>query len=158
RIPQADVDQIAEQVMLAYLARPEVIDSLRAGEQHDDRELSTLRDQLATVRARHDELAEAVAVGTLSVALAARSEPAILAEIQHLERRHKELTTPSALRGLIEPGDDVARRWAAAPMSTRREIARLLLIPRLIGELRIMPSPTPGHRVPAEERIQWWRG
>jgi hypothetical protein len=29
--------------MLAYLARPEVIDSLRASEQHDDRQLSTLR-------------------------------------------------------------------------------------------------------------------
>lgn len=109
--------------MLAYLARPEVIDTLRAGEQHDDRELSTVRDQLATVRARHDELVEAIASGQLSVTLAARSEPAILAEIQHLERRQKELATPSALCGLIEPGDDVARRWAAAPMSSRREIA-----------------------------------
>lgn len=158
RIPQADVDQIAEQVMLAYLARPEVIETLRAGEQDDDRELSKVRDQLATVRARHDELAEALAAGTLSVALAARSEPAILAEIERLEKREKELATPSALRGLIEPGEDVARRWATAPMSTRREIARLLLTPKLIGELRITPSPTPGHRVPAEERIQWWRG
>lgn len=157
RIPQADVDQIAEQVMLAYLARPEVIDSLRAGEQDDDRELSTLRDQLATVRARHDELAEAVAAGTLSVALAARSEPAILTEIQRLEKREKQLATPSALRGLIEPGADVARRWATAPMSTRRDIARLLLTSQLIGELRITPSPIRGHRVPAEERILWWR-
>ncbi|MGH4001502.1 MAG: recombinase family protein, partial [Pseudonocardiaceae bacterium] len=157
RIPQADVDQIAEQVMLAYLARPEVIDSLRAGEQDDDRELSAIRDQLATVRARHDELAEALAAGTLSVVLATRSEPAILAEIQRLEKREKDLATPSALRGLIEPGDDVARRWATAPMSTRRQIARLLLTPKLIGELRVTPSPTRGHRVPAEERIQWWR-
>ncbi|MGH8573495.1 MAG: hypothetical protein ACREX8_13110, partial [Gammaproteobacteria bacterium] len=158
RIPQADVDQIAEQVMLAYLARPEVIDTLRAGEQDDDRELSTIQDQLATVRARHDELAEAVAAGTLSVTLAARSEPAILAEIQRLEKREKDLVTPSALRGLIEPGADVVRRWATAPMSTRRDIARLLLTSQLIGELRITPSPTRGHRVPAEERIQWWRG
>ncbi len=159
RIPQADVDQIAEQVMLGYLARPEVIDTLRAGEQHDDRELSAIRDQLATVRARHDELAEALAAGTLSVTLAARSEPTILAEIQRLEKRDKELATPSALRGLIEPGTDVARRWAAAPMSTRREIARLLLTPKLLGELRITPSPTRGPRpIPAEERIQWWRG
>lgn len=156
RINQADVDQIAEQVMLAYLARPDVIGTLRAGEQDDDRELSAIRDQLATVRARHDELAEAVAAGTLSVVLAARSEPVILAEIERLEKREKELITPSALRGLIEPGDDVARRWATAPMSTRRDIARLLLTPTLIGELRITPAG-PGRRVPAEERIQWWR-
>jgi DNA invertase Pin-like site-specific DNA recombinase len=157
RIPQADVDTLAEGVMLAYLARPEVLDALRAGEQDDDRELSTIKDQLATVRARHDELADAVSAGTLSVALAARSEPALLAEIQRLEQREKELTTPSALRGLIEPGTDVAQRWASAPMSTRRQIARLLLTPQLIGELRITPSPTRGHRVPAEDRIQWWR-
>jgi site-specific DNA recombinase len=159
RIPQRDVDLIAEQVMLAYLARPEVIDTLRAGEQHDDRELSVIRDQLATVRARHDELADAVAAGTLSVVLAARSEPTLLAEIERLEQREKGLATPSALRGLIEPGTDVARRWASAPMSTRREVARLLLTPKLIGVLRITPSPTRGPRpVPAEERIQWWRG
>lgn len=157
-IPQAEVDQIAEQVMLAYLARPEVIDTLRAGEHDGDRELAMLRDALATVRARHDELAEAVAAGRLSVALAARSEPAILAEIQRLEKQEKQLATPSALRGLIEPGADVARRWASAPMSTRREIARLLLTPQLIGELRITPSLTPGQRVAAEQRIQWWRG
>jgi hypothetical protein len=158
RIAQRDVDELAEQVMLAYLARPEVIDTLRAGEQHDDRELSAIRDQLATVRARHDDLADAVATGTLSVVLAARSEPALLAEIERLEKREQELTTPSALRGLIEPGADVARRWATAPMSTRRDIARLLLTPQLIGELRITPSPTRGPRpVPAEDRILWWR-
>jgi hypothetical protein len=158
RIIQADVDQIAEQVMLTYLARPEVIDTLRAGEQHDDRELSAIRDQLATVRARHDDLADAVAAGTLSVVLAARSEPTLLAEIERLEQREKDLATPSALRGLIEPGTDVARRWTTAPMTTRRDIARLLLTPRLIGELRVTPSPTRGPRpIPAEERIQWWR-
>jgi site-specific DNA recombinase len=158
RITQADVDQIAEQVMLAYLARPEVIDTLRAGEQHDDRELSAIRDQLATVRARHDELADAVAAGTLSVVLAARSEPTLLAEIERLEQREKQLATPSALRGLIEPGTDVARRWTTAPMSTRRDIARLLLTPKLIGELRVTPSPTRGSRpISAEKRILWWR-
>ena len=111
------------------------------------------------MRARHDELAEAVAAGTLRITLAARSEPAILAEIQRLEKRSAELATPSALRGLIEPGADVARRWAAAPMSTRREIARLLLTPKLLGELRITPSLTRGPRLTlAEKRIQWWRG
>lgn len=146
-------------VAVAYLARPEVIDTLRAGEQHDDRELLAIRDQLAPVRARHDELAAAVAAGTLSVTLAARSGPTILAEIQRLEKREKDLATPSVLRGLIEPGADVVRRWATAPMSTRREVARLLLTPTLLGELRITSSSTRGpRRVPAEKRIQWWRG
>ncbi|HEX2298796.1 MAG TPA: recombinase family protein, partial [Pseudonocardiaceae bacterium] len=156
RIPQHEVDELAEQIMLDYLARPEVIDSLRVGEQHDDRELGTVREQLAIARTRHEELADAVAAGTLSVALAARSEPAILVEIQRLEQREKDLATPSALRGLIEPGADVARRWHAAPMSTRRQIAKLLLTPELLGQLQITPSPTKGHRPPVEDRIQWW--
>jgi hypothetical protein len=153
RIPQRDVDDIAEGVMLDYLARPQVIDTLRAAEHHDDHELTTIRDQLATARTRHEDLADAVAAGTLSVVLATRSEPAMLAEITRLEQREKELATPNALRGLIEPGADVARRWKAAPMSTRREIARLLFTPTLLGELRITPSG-PGKRLPAEDRIQ----
>ncbi|MGQ0718689.1 MAG: hypothetical protein ACT4NP_15540 [Pseudonocardiales bacterium] len=83
----------------------------------------------------------------------------MLTEITKLEAREKELSTPSALRDLIEPGTDVAHRWEAAPISTRREIARILLTPELIGELRLQPSPRRGrHRTPAQERTQWWRG
>ncbi len=142
RITQSDVDHVAERVMLAYLARSDVIDALRAGDQHDDRELSAIRDQLALARARHEQLADTVAAGTLSVVLAARSEPVMLAEIATLEAREKELTTPNVLRGLIEPGADVARRWDTAPMSTRRDIARLLLIYCQISRAtRSIPRP-----------------
>jgi hypothetical protein len=42
----------------------------------------------------------------------------MLAEIERLEQRETQLATPSALRGLIEPGTDVARRWATAPMTS----------------------------------------
>ncbi|MDQ2881391.1 MAG: hypothetical protein M3Y48_09175 [Actinomycetota bacterium] len=41
----------------------------------------------------------------------------------------------------------------------RREIARLLLTPDLIGQLRLNRSPRRGrHRTPAHERTEWWRG
>ncbi len=103
RITQSTVDEAAERVVLDYLVRPDVVDALRAGEDHDDRELATVRYQRTTARARHEELADAVAAGNLSVTLAARSEPAMLAEIQRLEQHAKELATPSALRSLIEP-------------------------------------------------------
>jgi hypothetical protein len=111
------------------------------------------------VRARHEQLADAVAAGTVSVATLIRAEPTLLAEITTLEARARELSTPSVLRGLIEPGADVARRWVTTPMSTRREIARILLTPELIGQLRLGPSPRRGRvRTPAHERSQWWRG
>lgn len=159
RITQADLDMLAEAVMLDYLAQPDVIATLRAGDQDGDRELSEMRDRLATVRARHEQLADAVAAGSVSVATLIRAEPPLLAEITALETRERELTTPSALRGLIEPGTDVADRWATTPISTRREIARLLLVPELIGQLRLRPAPHRGrNRTPAHERTQWWRG
>jgi site-specific DNA recombinase len=159
RITQADLDTLAEQVMLDYLAQSDVIDTLRAGEHEGDRELSEVRDQLAAVRARHEQLADAVAAGTVSITTLIRAEPTMLAEITTLETRERELSTPSALRGLIEPGADVAQRWVTTPISTRREIARLLLTPELIGQLRLNPSPRRGrHRTPAHERTQWWRG
>ncbi|MEO7194766.1 MAG: hypothetical protein ABIZ05_08085 [Pseudonocardiaceae bacterium] len=144
--------------MLDYLAQPDVIDALRADEHDGDRELSAVHDQLAAVRARHEQLADAVAAGTVSVATLVRAEPTLLAEITTLGTRERELSTPSTLRGLIEPGADVAQRWNTTPMSTRREIARLLLTPDLIGQLRLNPSPRRGrHRTPAHEHTQWWR-
>jgi DNA invertase Pin-like site-specific DNA recombinase len=158
-IRQADLDGLAEQVMLDYLAQPDVIDTLHASEHEGDRELSQVRDQLAAVRARHEQLADAVAAGTVSVATLIRAEPTLLAEISILETRERELSTPSALRELIEPGADVAQRWATTPMSTRREIARLLLAPDLIGQLRLGPRPGRGRvPTPAHERTGWWRG
>jgi DNA invertase Pin-like site-specific DNA recombinase len=159
RITQSDLDELAEQVMLAYLARSDVIETLRRGDDQESHELSQAQDQLAAVRARHDQLADAVAAGTASVAALVRAEPTLLAEIKKWETRVRELSTPSVLRGLIEPGTDVAQRWATAPISTRREIARILLAPEFIGQLRLQPSPRRGrHRTPAHERAEWWRG
>jgi len=159
RITQADLDALAEAVMLGYLAQPDVIATLRAGERDGEGELSQTRDRLAATRARHEQLADAVANGSVSVATLIRAEPPLLAEITALETRERELSTPSALRGLIEPGTDLAQRWATTPITTRREIARLLLTPGLIGQLRLQPSPRRGrNRTPAHERTQWWRG
>ncbi len=59
------------------------------------------------MQARHEQLADAVADGTVSVATLVRAEPTMLAEITKPEAHEKELSTPSALRGLIEPGADV---------------------------------------------------
>jgi site-specific DNA recombinase len=109
-------------------------------------------------RARLAELADAAAAGTISFTTVARAEPQILATIDELERREAELATPSALRQFISPGADVARRWQTAPMSARREVARLLLSPEMIGELRVTPRPPgwPGGRhIPAASRVIW---
>lgn len=82
-----------------------------------------------------------MAAGTVSVATLVRAELTLLAEMTTLEAREKELSTSSALRGLIEPGADVARRWETAPISTRREIARILLTPSWSDSYGSSPYP-----------------
>jgi DNA invertase Pin-like site-specific DNA recombinase len=159
RISKADIEELAEGVILAYLARPDVHQALSRAEIDSDA-LHAVRDELAAARARLAELADTAAAGAISIATVIRMEPQILANINALERREAELATPSALHGFITPGADVARRWEAAPMSTRREIARLLLVPDMLGELRVAPRPPgwPGGRhVPAYDRVVWRR-
>ena len=150
RINHDELDTLAEQSMLDFLARPDVREGLTA-DTGDDVALAAVRDELAEVRARADELADAVAAGTLTVQFAARSEPKLLAQITDLERQEADLCTPNALRGLMAPGADVQERWHQAPMSTRREVARLLLgADGLLGELRVKR----GRGLPVAERVE----
>jgi site-specific DNA recombinase len=155
KVQKDDIEELAEGAILAYLARPDVHQALSRAETDSDA-LQAVRDELAAGRARLAELGDAAASGAVSIATVARAEPQILATIDALERREAELATPSALYGFITPGANVARRWHAAPMSTRREIARLLLVPDMLGELRVTPRPPgwPGGRhIPAYERV-----
>jgi site-specific DNA recombinase len=159
KVQKEDIEQFAEGVMLAYLARPDVHEALSRAEADSDA-LRAVRDELAAARARLAELGDAAAAGTISITTVARAEPQILAAIADLERREAELATPSALHGFISPGVDVSRRWQAIPMSARREVARMLLTPEMLGELRVTPRPPgwPGGRhVPASERVVWRR-
>ncbi|MGH3798960.1 MAG: hypothetical protein ACRDTD_02290 [Pseudonocardiaceae bacterium] len=145
--------------MLEYLARPEVIDTLCAADQQGDCELAAVRDQLAVVRARHEQLADAVAAGTVSVTTLVRAEPTMLAEITKLEAPREGTEHPQRT---ARP--DPTRHRRRPPMGCRthehppRDHPRAAH-PDLIGELRLQPSPRRGrHRTPARERTQWWRG
>jgi site-specific DNA recombinase len=157
KVQVQDIEELATGVILAYLARPDSVQAIKRAEADSDA-LQAVRDELAAARARLAELADAAATGTISIATVARAEPQILATIAALERREAELATPSALHGFITPGTDAARRWEAAPMSARREVARLLLTPEMLGEMRVTPRPPgwPGGRhVPAASRVIW---
>jgi site-specific DNA recombinase len=153
------LDSRAEVIVLDYLARPDVAESMAAADVEGDDELQAVRAELAQARSRHDELAESLADGRISASLAAKSEPRMLAAIAALEARERELTAPHALAGLIEPGAGVRDRWQHVPMSARRMVARLLLSPDLIGELRVMRKAG-ARRVPVDvaERIRLHQG
>ena len=131
-----DLDAYAEGQMLDYLCRPDNVERLAADDDHDE-ELAAVRDDQARIRAELDDLAERVGRGEVSATLAARAEPLILERLRAVDRRVEELATPSSLRGLLAPGDDLSARWRQAPMSAKREAARMLLAPTMLGTLYV---------------------
>lgn len=150
----AELNALAEKAMLAYLSRPDNVERLTADAGSDER-LEAARLRVAEISAELDDLGDQVGRGELSARIAARAEPAIQRRLEAAQREVEELATPPALRDLISPGTDVARRWKAAPMSAKREVARLLLAPDVLGELRLARAPAPGQRVPVAARVLW---
>jgi site-specific DNA recombinase len=157
RVGYHGLDDLAEAAMLAYLSRPDNAGRLTADQGGGER-LRAAQERVAEIRAELTDLARQVGAGRLSATLAASAEPAILARLRAAERDEEEMSTPDELRGLIGPAAQVARRWKAAPMSAKREVARLLLSPAVLGELRVTRSLTPGHRCPVAERVVWAKG
>lgn len=152
RIGADDLDRYAEDEMFAWLSRSDVLARI-AAEDGDDAALADARDSVGRIRAELDDLADSVGRGDVSATLAARAEPAILARLRDAETLVEDLSTPSSLRGLL--GADISTSWRDAPMSTRREVARTLLSPAFLGELRVGRAPTPGRPCPVEDRVQW---
>lgn len=156
KVPESSLDEYVEEIILGYLARRDVFEAIRSGDG-DDAALAAVRDEVASIRAELGDLAAQVGSGRLSATLAGAAEPAIQRRLDAAEARERDLSTPSVLTGLITPGRDVARSWAAAPMSARREVARLLLSRAYLGELRVTRNPTPGVRCPVDDRVEWVR-
>jgi site-specific DNA recombinase len=154
RVPKQELDDLATAAMIEFLSQPETIEQL-GGDEDTTAELEAVREEIAGIKTELDELAEELGDGKISPALAARSEPRMLARLRAAEQREEALATPPALRELMKPGEDVAQRWQQAPMSTKRRVAKLLLSPAYLGELRVRPSPIPRHHVPIEDRVVW---
>lgn len=151
-VPQADLDALAERVIVAWLAAPEVYEALRHGDEVAGDELSQVETRLAEARAELEDLAARVSAGELSVAFAARVEPGLQAKVDELSARHRELSAPPVLRSLIEPGEDVAGRWDAIDdPAARRKIAEVVLSSGHVGELRVRRVGARG--VPVRDRV-----
>lgn len=144
-----EVDEVVETIVLAYLSDPENYSALI--ESGDSAELAVVKEQLAQARTEHMALADS----GISVKLAALKEPPILKRIAELERRERELQTPTELAGLLGPGDDVRERWVQAPMSTKRQVLQLLLVPEVLGQVRLLRSPTGRHIGPMIDRLEF---
>jgi hypothetical protein len=157
RIDADELDELATAAMLGYLARPDVYEEW-GRDRGTDAEIARVRECLSEARSDLEELRTAAAAGRVSVATLIAVEPAKVARVAKLEAQERELSTPPMLRSLITPGADVARRWRTAPMTVRREVARLLLSPDLLGELRVQRRPAGWYQathMPVRDRVTW---
>jgi site-specific DNA recombinase len=159
KISEAELNTLAEAVILAYLSDERRYRALVAGEGDTSEELTRVRGELAAVRAERAEAERAVPETVFEARAFAALIERLTNQVVGLETRERELTTPAPLLS-IRPGKDVRRRWKAAGMPARREVARLLLVPAILGELRVRRRPEEIRRdlhVPAEQRVDFRR-
>lgn len=149
-----DLDVWTERLLLTWLSDPKFYRVLNQAGEHADVELERVRAELAVEVEERDALAGRVARKEpgFTQEFAAPIAAAIAERIAGLQQREKELE-PSVLDGVLEPGPDVAVRWKDLGVDSRRLVARRLLVPRYVGELRVKPCGR-GHRgVPVKNRV-----
>lgn len=156
RVDKAELDGLAEAAILGYLSRDDVHAELTAAEGQEE-VVAAARAEVVSIGRELDELGDEVGAGRMTPATAARAEQGIRARLVKAQVRERELSTPSALRRFLDPGADIRARWDEAEISSKREIARLVLATGALGELRLERSPIRGHRVPVEQRVSWRR-
>lgn len=148
------LNKYAEAVLIAYLERDEVAQALTATAD-DPVALAAAEADLAAVQQDIDDLADRASNGGPAARkLLDRNLPKLEQRLAQAQTRRDELTAPSRLRGLINPGKGVGRRYKAATLEVRREIARTLFVPDLLGQLRVAKGPL---RDPPQERVIWRR-
>ncbi|MFF4306993.1 recombinase family protein [Streptomyces sp. NPDC001601] len=134
---KAELDDFLTRTVLAYLARPDIYQSL--GSPEDDTELRQVRMDLARKRRALQETREAQPETLAEERRMAKREERLEASVKELEGQEQNLTRPNPLVDLFPagPADTVAARWRATPINRQRAIAALLLAPGVLGQVRV---------------------
>lgn len=152
-VPKDELDALGMRRIEDYLSSRSVHDGLRHLGEKMAEELSKLDERIAKEESELAKLKARTKAGELSVDFAASVEPGIRARLEALAGQRKELSAPPELRGLTGSREDVRGRLAAIEDIARlRRIAQLVLDPARAGEMRVLRSPSPGHRVPVKDR------
>jgi site-specific DNA recombinase len=150
RVAEADLDRFATGVIIAWLSRPE---NYAAFSKDDSAELATVRADLAEQRGRRDEIAAALADGSLPMAVGVKAAQGLEGTITALEARERALSTPGILTDLIPPGADVASGWVLATLEARRELCRMVFAPGRAGTLLL--GKREGGKLSAATRVRF---
>lgn len=149
RISEAAVDAHATALMLNLLSDDDLGGMLADRDADHTGELRNVRAEIAALGRRLDALADNV---DIPEEVLARRAKALKKSLATARERERELATPDALRGLIEPGAGVAQRWETLSMETKRQIARILFSPAVLGYLTVTREPFRGAGV--VDRVQ----
>jgi DNA invertase Pin-like site-specific DNA recombinase len=152
KVPLSELDEYIEDEILTYLERDDVYRFLASVDDEEDEELTRVRSDLETVLRELEELQETLDRGEISAQMAGRSEAKKLERKAELEELERGLSAPAGL-GPIAPGEDVRKRWKDAPLSARRETARALLAPEVLGRPMVVRAPHRG--APVADRVVW---
>ncbi|WP_394814225.1 recombinase family protein [Streptomyces dubilierae] len=153
RINKEETDRIVLGVIFAYLARPDVYQAITP--QDGGQELAAVQAELAVKRADLKETQEIEPETLAEDRRLARREERLEEEVGQLERREAELTPgPSPLAALFDHGPDIEKRWEATPVEVQRQIARLLLTPEILGEVRVKRVADSASDA-AVDRLEW---
>lgn len=142
------VESFVEGLLLAYLARPDVLTSLAAAGNASN--VSHARDEIASDEAQLKELAQLWASRTLTTAeyLTARKDIEVrLTQWQGIVKA----STPKALRSLLT-ADDVPTRWAGYVAAERRDVARIVFP----AGVMVKPATVTGRFDPARVHPVGW--
>lgn len=146
-IDRETLDDYLTLLVLERLSGPGAYPHLPDGSE--ETVVTELRAEEAALRAELDGYVDDAAEGRIDRAFAAKVVAKLNTRIAEAQRRIEQAITPPALTGLLagDPGENVAERWAKAPVSAKREVLRLLFE-------RIVVAKGPGE---VEERvaIQW---
>ncbi|MDF3141781.1 MULTISPECIES: recombinase family protein [unclassified Streptomyces] len=152
---KADVDALVIPRILGYLARPEIHAELAAPD--GDERVAKVRADLAETRAALTEMEAQVPESAAHARVLARGVSALEAKISSLEDEERRLTISPVMADALA-ADNVVDWWLDAPVSARREVARIVLSPGLLGEVRVTRTSSAGHTPDVAERLVWIRG
>jgi len=123
-------------------------------EGSQDARVQAARDRVAEIKADYDETVRLFRDRKISPTAFAEVEPGKLDDLKRAEKELAELETPSELHSLgLDPGMNLLTWWRDLPPNGRRAVMRLLF-----ARIVINRSPSRGHRVPLDQRVDApWR-
>lgn len=151
RVPYDPLNAYVEFTLIEWLGRDDIAHLLTA-ESVDPEAVEAAELAVRAIERDIDALAARLdGGGPATRRLLDRELPRLDAALIAAKGHRDELSAPALLRGLIKPGKGVRKRWAGTAMPARREIARLVLVPELLGELRVVKGK---HTDPIADRVR----